>query len=458
MGIAILMRPSLRCRITRAYPISMLSGGARRRLVSDIDSWVVKIATVMVVVMRQGWSKVIAGLSAALFCAWLLTEAAQAANPPVIRKVSTTRPANELRSQQLQLSAHADWSDTGIEVALGETMTFSAEGTVTVTCHDKWGQGPQIGTGPEGTFLVSDGIAEQRFPMPSGLHGPAACFAVIGRVGEGEPFFIGRAMSRLATSAGRLQLRINAFDAARVAGCFNVHVDVTKHDGVGVVAPLWVERTVNPGTPQASPAKACRVVVFYVDGLRPDVAREMVGMGHLPTIRELFVDGGTWLKHNFTAFPSDTITSNGTMWTGCFSDRHGLKAQVRFSRDRVNSESYLEPLGPSRSSKQLGPIGIDRLALQGEKQLRDTIDGTEQSEKWYRRNVVETPPLYAFLRQQGQDWSTGVLPIMTEVPPPLWTRSLTRELPYHRKSATPSARRYSTVGRHILYMYEYMYG
>ncbi len=385
----------------------------------------------MVAATRHGWSVVLTCLGAALLCALFTPLMAFAVEPkPSITKVSQQQSIPQPRSRRVQLAAHSDWADAGMDVIAGETMTFSAEGTVTVACRDKWGQGPDICVGPEGTFLVSDGIAMQQFPMPSGLHGPAACFAVIGRVGNGEPFYIGGAMSRIAMNSGRLQLRVNAFDAAHVTGCFEVQMEVTKYPGVASVAPMWIERTIPPTAAPGTPRGSCRVIVFYVDGLRPDVAREMVAMGHLPTIRELFVDGGTWLKHNFTAFPSDTITSNGTMWTGCFSDRHGLKAQVRFSRDRVISESYLEPLGPSRSSKQLGPIGIDRLALQSEKKLRNAIDGEESSEKWYRRQVVETPPIYSFLRQNGQDWATGVLPIMTEVPPPLWTRSLTRELPW----------------------------
>ncbi len=61
------------------------------------------------------------------------------------------------------------------------------------------------------------------------------------------------------------------------------------------------------------------------------------------------------MQNAFTGFPSDTITSNGTMWTGCFSDRHGLKGQVSFSRRTLESKSYLDPMGPSRSARHVGP-------------------------------------------------------------------------------------------------------
>src|SRR5204863_466026 len=91
----------------------------------------------------------------------------------------------------------------------------------------------------------------------------------------------------------------------------------------------WGDSWVDVG---GGPAANCSVVVFYIDGLRPDVVEEMAAMDHIPNLKKHFVEGGSHLCNAFTAFPSDTITSNGTMWTGCFSDRHGVKCQVRFSR------------------------------------------------------------------------------------------------------------------------------
>ena len=40
------------------------------------------------------------------------------------------------------------------------------------------------------------------------------------------------------------------------------------------------------------------------------------------------------------------------------------------------------------------------------------------------------PPIFAHLRNNGGDWATGALPMMTEMPPILWSRSLVREMPY----------------------------
>ena len=126
----------------------------------------------------------------------------------------------------------------------------------------------------------------------------------------------------------------------------------------------------------------CSVVVFYLDGLRPDVIREMASMGHLPNINRLFVEGGVWMQNAFTGFPSDTITSNGTMWTGCFSDRHGLKGQVSFSRRTLESKSYLDPMGPSRSARQLAPQGLDRFMQETGAASVHVIDGDEASRRY----------------------------------------------------------------------------
>ncbi|MGE5192507.1 MAG: alkaline phosphatase family protein, partial [Deltaproteobacteria bacterium] len=178
------------------------------------------------------------------------------------------------------------------------------------------------------------------------------------------------------------------------------------------------------------PLPNCTVVVFYIDGLRPDVVEEMAAMGHIPHLRKYFVDGGTHLTNAFTAFPSDTITSNGTMWTGCFSDRHGLKGQVRFSRTRLRSESFLETLGPARSQRHLGPHGLDKVVHDTQAATVGLVKGADGERDWRDGQTSATPAIYDYLRARKQDWATGILPIMTEMPPPLWTRSMTRVLPY----------------------------
>lgn len=320
-----------------------------------------------------------------------------------------------------RLPGNVAWSDTQIYLAAGDTLSVTASGCIVARCEDEWGQGDSVQVGPEGTFIVSNALAAQQYPLAAGASGPAPCFALIGRIGNGDPFFVGQSYSRVVGDSGRLYLGINDFDCCLNTGELTVSIE----KGRLPLTSLRSERVVLPDAKSGQPGPGCRVVVFYIDGLRPDVVQEMAAMGHLPNIRDLFLDSGVWMPNTFTAFPSDTITSNGTMWTGCFSDRHGLKGQVRFSRRTRTSESYLEPLGPSRSARLLQPTGVDRITTAGKQWLRG-----KNGEHWRKTHVTETPAIYHYLRQQNRDWSTGILPIMTDVPPPLWTRSMARELPW----------------------------
>ena len=120
------------------------------------------------------------------------------------------------------------------------------------------------------------------------------------------------------------------------------------------------------------------------------------------------------------------------MWTGCFSDRHGIKGQVRFSRAALKSESYLDPLGPNRSARLLQPQGVDRLLQASQSATIRWTRGSEKSKQWNQRRTTGVTPLYGHLRAAGGDWATGILPMMTDVPPLLWTRSMTRHMPYFR--------------------------
>ncbi len=317
------------------------------------------------------------------------------------------------------------WVDTGVRLETGEAVTVTGTGTIRVRQSRGFKLDDELELGPEGTFLYSDDVAQERFPVPSAAGGPSACYCLIGKIGDGEPFYIGRQKSWQAERAGTLQLGINDFDVSDNEGQF--HVQITKPQSV---QPVAFEERVSRDAPGGTPRPGSRVVIFYVDGLRPDVVREMVAMGHLPNIDRHFVSGGAWTSNAFTAFPSDTITSNGTMWTGCFSDRHGLKGQVRFSRRTLHSQSYLEPMGPNRSASLLAPQGIDKLVHEARAASIGVTQGENEKTRWKKTNVTGVTPLFQHLRSNGGDWATGVLPMMTEMPPLLWTRSMVRQMPY----------------------------
>lgn len=339
--------------------------------------------------------------------------------------VRASMPDSESAAAGVTVPAHQVWTETDYQVRRGATITIAARGEIITSDPARANPGAPSEVGPEGTFLFSDDAVDREFPLPAGGRGPAPCFCLIARVEDGEPFFVGRGRSFKADRDGRLFLGVNDYDVSDNAGQFQVSVDLT-----GAVRPVLQERVIDGRAPAGRPDGDSSVVVFYLDGLRPDVVREMVALGHLPHIREHFLEGGAWLSSTFTAFPSDTITSNGTMWTGCFSDRHGIKGQVNFSRRRLSSESFLDPFGPQRSARWLSPQGVDKVVQRSQAAAVGLLQGPEGREAWLEVRGSSVPPLYEVLQEQGENWAVGVLPVMTEVPPPLWSRSLTRQMPY----------------------------
>ena len=325
----------------------------------------------------------------------------------------------------LVVPANAQWVDSGMDVQSGESVTLVAHGRIRHLIPQTKQEIEQSEAGPAGTFFYDDSLAHQEFPLPAAGSGPAPCYCLIGRIGEGRPFFVGDGMSIAAESTGRLYLGVNDFDVTDNTGEF--YVEVSKPD---TVQPVSFRQDVRRNAPEGLPAAGCSVVVFYIDGLRPDVLEEMSAMHHVPHLTEHFIDGGTHMRNTFTAFPSDTITSNGTMWTGCFSDRHGIKGQIRFSRQRLESESGLDPMGPSRTSRLLRPHGTDKLIHNAQAATVGYFEGNEAEIRWKSSKRTGIPAVYDYLRVEGNDWATGVLPIMTDAPPSMWTRSLARHLPY----------------------------
>lgn len=364
--------------------------------------------------------------SCSVVCALLLSIGCSAELPehtaPVVRGAMPESNADET---VIQVPANRAWTDTGFEVHAGQTVTVTATGRV-VACRPGRFESDVVGeVGPEGTYLFSNDVCDREFPLPAAGGGPAPCYCLLARVGDGAPQIIAGGRSWTVDSSGPLRLGINDFDVTDNSGSFTATINTG-----GLPRPVSHERVHQSSLDDGGRPAPGSVVVIYVDGLRPDVVREMSALGHLPNIRRHFLDGGAWLQNAFTAFPSDTITSNGTMWTGCFSDRHGLKCQVRFSRRRLVSESYLDPFGPHRSAQVLAPRGVDQLVQQTQAATIGLFQGADAREEWLEAQRSSVPPLYEHLQAHGMDWAVGVLPVMTEVPPPLWSRSMARFLPY----------------------------
>jgi hypothetical protein len=114
-----------------------------------------------------------------------------------------------LREREVTVSARQPWTDTGITIRNGQTVYFEASGRV------RWGRDRQ--DGPEGE---NDSPRNPNRPIPAR---PAA--ALIGRVGDDVPFFIGTdAQGVRVRGSGQLFLGFNDDAFEDNCGSFRVTV------------------------------------------------------------------------------------------------------------------------------------------------------------------------------------------------------------------------------------------
>jgi len=111
---------------------------------------------------------------------------------------------------ELTISADKAWTDTGIDVAPGESVAMEASGTISYMGKD---------TGPSG---LARGWADliKAFPLNDAKRG-----ALIGRIGDNaatRPFLIGDRTDRQIPTAGRLFLGVNLGSMDRANGSYKV--------------------------------------------------------------------------------------------------------------------------------------------------------------------------------------------------------------------------------------------
>ena len=124
------------------------------------------------------------------------------------RDGTTGRPRG-LREREVNVQARTQWTDTGVNVRNGQMIYFEASGRV------RWGRDRQ--DGPEGE---NNSPRNPSRPIPGR---PAA--ALIGRVGDDAPFFIGNdAEGVRVRGSGTLFLGINDETLDDNSGSFRVTV------------------------------------------------------------------------------------------------------------------------------------------------------------------------------------------------------------------------------------------
>jgi hypothetical protein len=124
----------------------------------------------------------------------------------------------------VEVTSSAGWTDTGIEVAPGDTLAIRASSR-----SEQWPPGGYANLAP------SDAAPD----LPGG--------ALIGRVGNEPPFLVGSRLERKVETGGRLELRWNLRQAPRQAAAFSIDI-------VRTPAPLLDED--HTGNVQAPPDNA----------------------------------------------------------------------------------------------------------------------------------------------------------------------------------------------------------
>ena len=103
------------------------------------------------------------------------------------------------------------WTDTGVDLAVGDRVSVSTSGTVVL--------GPSTDTGPTG---VAERLDLHQFNLIDGEnHG-----VVLGRIGDGTPFPVGSDFSSAGLAPGRLQLGVNDAGLENNSGAFTATVTV----------------------------------------------------------------------------------------------------------------------------------------------------------------------------------------------------------------------------------------
>ena len=254
------------------------------------------------------------------------------------------------------------WTPTGLRVERGDRLTVvevpDPKGRLSsVTVRRGWlpfdRVRARVAAGGSYTLRTRD----RDFPLPAVLDDrrfPAYC--LVGRIGEdGDVFYVGPRYDGKADASGELWLGINDPNPAKNKGEFLCKVAV--EDPSTEELNTWPRGVaLDRGKPR--PIPDANVVIFFIDGLRPDVAVEMAQMGHMPTFREIFMDGGTQVENAFSILPSLTDANFASMITGTFSDKHGSKTNFHFDRQKGRFVSNLNKYSYPRLAAQIRQRGV----------------------------------------------------------------------------------------------------
>jgi len=367
---------------------------------------------------------IVAGLCAALRLVASVGWPTSSAQPSASHSTATP-PAStgrvELLEPRARVAVPADkvWTDTQVDVPPGAVLHLRAWGSVTVAKSWRLGWDWTRTVGPEGTYDWPRKAAWADWPVPTAARGAAPAFALIAKVGEdGVPFVVGPGGRWSVERPGRLFLGINDFrnEKKRKSARGRLSVQVTLESGGPGFEPKRLLPDPRPwwpaGRPLPPPVRSRRVLLIYVDGVRYDVVKEMAFAGQLPTIKRVFFDGGLDCTNAFTLFPSSTLPATGSLQTGRYNSRHGLKNNVEFNRKNHRVYTYLSAFGP--------PVAYGFVTHQGRWDM-----GAELATAWLQsfgsqeefveasqKRLQGVPTLHEYCQWADVEYRAGALPLL----------------------------------------------
>ena len=163
---------------------------------------------------------------------------APASHPPVEVIKATTPDASVLKARKGSYSFKidsGDWTDTGVEVAPGDHLNFTATGTLTLA---------------DGRSAPPDGVTRgwkdliRQYPLNS-----ANSAALIGRIGNeaaAVPFLIGAAKDMDVSATGHLYLRLNLTSDLSGTGDIAVKMNLSHEAAKKTVSAPDLEHLLSP--------------------------------------------------------------------------------------------------------------------------------------------------------------------------------------------------------------------
>ena len=235
--------------------------------------------------------------------------------------------ARSMQAQSVEIAATEPWTDSGITVEAGESVTVVADGEVS------FGSGP-LGSMPPSGVPWGAACDEIRPQTGTWTAEGLPCWSLIARVGEGEPIAVGDRATFEALADGPLQLGVNDDAFADNSGSWTASVTVSP---AGAAPDPAAPETGGSGDSSSvlplvlGAVGALALIVLIVVALRRRTRSEDVDETPAPSravaaavadesvdvnIFEAQIVDGAALRVGYNYFPADTLVRWRIMQNG----------------------------------------------------------------------------------------------------------------------------------------------